>query len=236
MAEAALAQPWQEAQPPLAAIPTVPGWEGSTVSQGSSGSPRLTAKPQACPALWLGWGGGTGEAPPRHSPQPPALPSCSPPGAGRRRHYLIPTEEWELPTRGRETPTPTHAAPPDLTPLGQPAAAPWVPLPGHSAGDVPCPRHGSTSAPCQEAEAALPSRQGCTAKGEQGPEHRMQLPGTDRQTDRRGQAAAIPAPPARKNSRRLDLDQVFPQVLFDMNIKGASQIPSAVRGLKNPCR
>lgn len=62
---------------------------------------------------------------------------------------------------------------------------------------------------------------------------------TDRQrsqTDRRGQAAAIPAPPARKNSRRLDLDQVFPQALFDMNIKGASQIPSAVRGLENPCR
>lgn len=58
---------------------------------------------------------------------------------------------------------------------------------------------------------------------------------TDTQTDRRGQAAAIPASPAQNNSRRLDSDQVFPQALFDMNIKGASQIPSTVRGLENPC-
>lgn len=87
------------------------------------------------------------------------------------------------------------------------------------------------------------SCRGRAAEGRAGsrPQRRCrQLPGTDRQTvsqtDRRGQAAAIPAPPARKNSRRLDLDQVFPQALFDMNIKGASQIPSAVRGLENPCR
>lgn len=225
-----MARPRQEAWLPLGAIPAVGRERGES---GPVGQPTSGCEPQACPALRLGRGEGTGEAPPGTPRQPPTLPSSSPPGAGRHRRYLIPAGERE-PPRGQGDSCPHPRCSPSPHPAG--AAGSMAAVLGIHLVPSAALRHGSTSGLCREAEAALPSRQGCTANGEQGPERCTQLPGTDRQTDRRRQSTAIPAPPARKNSRRLDPDQVFPQVLFDMNIKGASQIPSAVRGLKNPCR
>lgn len=209
--------------------PCGPGAGREHSESGPVGQPRSHWKPQACPALRLGRGR-TGEAPLGHSPSRPR----SRPVPTRHRHYLIPTEEQE-PSRGRETPAPTHVAS-----LGQPGAQPQAPLPGHSARDAPCPCYSSMAQPYTNPTAGkwrLPSPP--TGDAQPGASrarsttHSSQAL-TDRQTDRRGQAAAIPAPPTWKNSRRLDPDQVFPQVLFDMNIKGASQIPSTVRGLKNP--
>lgn len=191
------------------------------MSQGLLGSPHLTANHRHVQPF-AGAGkdrGGT----------PGALPQ--PPVPTRHRHYLIPTEEQE-PCRGRETPAPTMSSRWDSREHSHKPPFPWPRCQGCALALLWL--HGTAERQPRAGKWRLPSPATRDAQPEQGPEHCTQLPGTDRQTDRRGQAAAIPAPPAWKNSRRLDPDQVFPQVLFDMNIKGASQIPSTVRGLKNP--
>lgn len=177
---------------------------------------------------WLGRGR-TGEAPLGHSPS--RRRSC--PVPTRHRHYLIPRGAGALPGQGD---TRRH----HVIPLGQPGAQPQTSLPlatvpGMHLGPAWLhgtaerqPRAGKWRLPCPPLPPGMHSQSRAQSTA-----HSSQAL-TDRQTDRRGQAAAIPAPPAWKNSRRLDPDQVFPQVLFDMNIKGASQIPSTVRGLKNP--
>uniref|UniRef100_A0A803WD40 Uncharacterized protein n=1 Tax=Ficedula albicollis TaxID=59894 RepID=A0A803WD40_FICAL len=103
-------------------------WRREHSESGPAGQPTSHCKPQARPAPRLGRGKDRGGSP---WALPPAA-RCRPVPT-RRRHYLIPTEEQE-PSRGRETPAPTHAAP-----LGQRGAQPQAPLPGHSARDVPCP-------------------------------------------------------------------------------------------------
>lgn len=148
-------------------------WEASAVSQDPLDNPRLAAnhRPVQLIARDERWDrGGSPQAP---VPFPPGADVTSFP----QREHSRGQGDTNPDPHGSLRPHPAGAA--GSRAMGSPA-------PGMRLVPSMALWHGAASAPCWEAEAALHSHRGCTAEGEQGPEHRTQLAGTDRQTDRRG--------------------------------------------------